>query len=39
MTRTKLHSHYHHPHIRPEQLNPINAVEKAKEEPHGETLI
>jgi ferredoxin/flavodoxin len=25
-TKTKLHSHYHHPNIKPDQLNPIKAV-------------
>ena len=24
-TMTRLHSHYHHPHIRPEQLNPLQS--------------
>jgi ferredoxin len=38
-TMTKLHSHYHHPNIKPEQLNPQQNTEEAKEEAHGEPVI
>jgi ferredoxin/flavodoxin len=38
-TRTRLHSHYHHPHIKPEQLNPWNSARETKEGVHGEALV
>jgi ferredoxin len=38
-TRTRLHSHYHHPNIKPEQLNPWNSAGETKEGVHGETLV
>jgi ferredoxin/flavodoxin len=34
-TKTKLHSHYHHPNIRPEQLNSIKEVVAASDDGPG----
>jgi ferredoxin/flavodoxin len=33
MTTTRLHSHYHHPHIKPEQLNPTNLIKTTAIDP------
>jgi ferredoxin len=38
-TMTRLHSHYHHPNIKPEQLNPQQGIGEIKEEAHGESVI